>query len=207
MLNVGLDHALVEGCGVKITIRAKQRGQFLKKRLLAEKDEVVPPRSETMIPLLPVPLLDNSDFSFHPTTQANLTLFAYIIHDDTKKILVKNTSNRPLRISRCQRLGHIIDIRYNNCFLADAKSAFNSAIVPSQTTSFFEHELSYILTTIDPSMETTLDNEVRGYGDEHKVALLAQLVAKYFSIWESKGFVQVPLERWIKVPLKLGWKA
>ena len=41
MLNVGLGHALVGSCGVKITIKAKQRGQFLRKRLLAEKDEVV----------------------------------------------------------------------------------------------------------------------------------------------------------------------
>ena len=53
-------------------------------------------------------------------------------------------------------------------------------------------------------MVTKLENRVRVYGDEHAVALLAQLVAKYPSIWESKGFVQIPPERWIKVPLKLG---
>lgn len=41
VLNVALDHALVESCRVKITIRARQRGQFLKKRLLAEKDGVI----------------------------------------------------------------------------------------------------------------------------------------------------------------------
>ena len=35
VLNVGLGHALVGSCGVKIAIRARQRGQFLKKRLLA----------------------------------------------------------------------------------------------------------------------------------------------------------------------------
>lgn len=67
VLNVALGHALVESCKVKITIRARQRGQFLKKRLLAEKDGVIPPRSETMVPLLPVPLPDDRDFLFHPT--------------------------------------------------------------------------------------------------------------------------------------------
>ena len=191
VLNVRLGHALMGSCGVKITIKAKQRGQLLKKRLLAEKDEVVLLRSETIILLLPVPLPDDRDFLFHPIAQANLTLFAHIMYHDTKKVLVRNTSDRPLRISRCQRLGHIVDICYDNCFLADAKSAFNSATVPPQTAPFFEHELCCTPTSTDPSMETRLDNGVRVYGDEHAVALLAQLVAKYPSIWESEGFVQI----------------
>ena len=56
-------------------------------------------------------------------------------------------------------------------------------------------------------METTLDNGVRVYGDKHTVTLLAQLVANYPSIWESKGFIWVPPERWMKVPLKPRWEA
>ncbi len=68
ILNISLDHVLVGSCEVKITIKARQRGQFLKKRLLAEKDGVIPPRSETMVPLLPVPFPDDRDFLFHPTT-------------------------------------------------------------------------------------------------------------------------------------------
>lgn len=56
-------------------------------------------------------------------------------------------------------------------------------------------------------METILDNRVRVYRDKNEVTLLAQLVAKYFSIWESKSFVQIPLERWMKVLLKPGWEA
>ena len=191
VLNVALGHALVGSCGVKITIRAKQRDQFLKKRLLAEKDGVVPPRSETMVPLLPIPLLDDRDFLFHPTTQLNLTMIAHIMHHDTKKVLVRNTSDRPLRISCRQKLGHVVDIRYDNCFLADVESAFNAATVPPQTTPFFEHELFWAPTPTDPSMETTLDNGVRVYGDEHAVTLLSQLVAKYPSIWESGYYLNV----------------
>ena len=173
VLNVGLGHALVGSCGVKIAVRARQRGPFLKKRLLAERDEVVPPRSEAVIPILPLPLPDDRDFLFHPTAQANLTLFAHIMHHDTKKVLVRNTSDRPLRISRHQRLGHVVDIRYNNCFLADTKTAFDSATILPQTAPFFEHGLSCTPTFTDPSMVTILENGVRVYGDKHAVALLA----------------------------------
>lgn len=157
-----------------------------------------------MIPLLPVPLPDDKDFLFDPTAQPNLTLFAHIIHHDTKKVLVKNTSDRLLRISRRQRLGHIVDICYNNCFLADADSAFDAAAVPSQTTLFFKHKLSYTPTPTDPSIETTLDNGVRVYRDEHAITLLAQLVTEYPFIWEFEGFVRILPERWIKVLLKPG---
>ena len=207
VLNIGFGHALVGSCGVKITIKAKPKGQFLRKRLLAEKDEVVPSRSKAIIPLLPVPLPDDRDFLFHSTAQANLTLFTHIMHHDIKKVLVKNTSDRPLRISRRQRPGHIVDICYDNCFLTNAKSAFNSVVVTLQTTLFFEHKLFYTPTLTDPSMETRLDNGVRVYGDKHAVALLAQLVAEYLSIWESESFIQIPPERWMIVPLKPSWKA
>lgn len=130
VLNVGLGHALVESCGIKITIKTKQRGWFLRKRLFAEKNEVVLPRFEAIILLMLVPLSNDRDFLFNPTAQASLMLFAHIMHHDTKRVLVRNTSKWPLRISRCQKLGHIVDICYDNCFLTDAKSAFNSVTVP-----------------------------------------------------------------------------
>lgn len=68
VLNIGLGHAVVESCGVKITIKARQRGQFLRRKLHTENDGVVFPRSEAMIPILLVPLPDDRDFLFHPAT-------------------------------------------------------------------------------------------------------------------------------------------
>lgn len=67
VLNVGLGHSLMESCRVKITFRAIQRSQFLRKKLLTEKNKFVPPRSKAMIPLLPELLSDDRDFLFHIT--------------------------------------------------------------------------------------------------------------------------------------------
>ena len=206
VINIGLGHAVIGSYGVKIMIRARQRGQFLRKRLLAKKDGVVPPRFEVIIPLLPISLPNNKDFLFHPTAQTNLTLFAHIIHHNTTKVLVRNTSDQPLRILRHQKLGHVIDIRYDNCFLADAKAALNSAIIPPLTAPFFEHKPSCASISTDLYMEKTLDNEVKVYRDEHAATLLAQLVAEFFTIWESQGFVQILPKRWMIVPLKPGWE-
>lgn len=47
---------------------------------------------------MPVFLLDNQNFLFHLTTQANLTLYIHTINSITTKILVSNTSNHLLGI-------------------------------------------------------------------------------------------------------------
>lgn len=100
----------------------------------------------------------------------------------------------------------MIDIRYNNSFLVDAKSAFNSVIVFPQTASFFDHKPFYIPIPTNLSIEMRLDNRVRIYKDKHIITLLAQLVIKYLFIWKSESFVQIPLKLWIKIPLKPGWE-
>lgn len=207
MLNIGLGHAIMGSYKVKINIRAKRRDQFLSKRLLAEKDRIIPPRSEIIILLLPVSLPDNRDFLFHPIVQANLTLLTHIIYHETIKVLVRNTSNRRLCISCCQRLGYVVNIYYDNYFLTDVKSAFNLVSIPLQTVSFSEHKFSYTSTPTNLSIEIRLDKRMRVYRDKHIVTLLAQLVTKNLSIWESEGFVQIPSERWMKVSLKHGWEA
>lgn len=171
VLNIRLGHALIRSCRVKITVRAKQKNQFLKKKLLAKKDKVILPCSETMILLLLVSLPNNWDFLFHPTPQLNLTLFAYIIYHNTKKLLIRNIFDRLLHILRCQRLGHIVDICYNNCFLIDANFAFDAVATSLQTTPFFEHELFCASKPINPSVKTTLDNRVGIYGDKYVVIL------------------------------------
>ena len=92
-----------------------------------------------MIPLLPVVLSDDMNFLIHPIAQTNLTLFAHIIYYDTTKVLVQNITDQPLRILRCQSLDHVVDICYNHCFFADAKSGFNLATVLPLTAPLFEH--------------------------------------------------------------------
>lgn len=145
--------------------------------------------SEAMIPFLLMPFPDNKNVLFHPIAQVNLTLFAHIMYHDTEKILVKDTTEQPLCILHCQKPGHIVDICYDNCFLADAECIFNLITVSLQTAPFFEHKISCTLTPTDLSIETKLDNKIKIYGDIHAVELLAQLVAEYSSNWESKGFV------------------
>lgn len=83
-----------------------------------------------MLSLVALPLPDNRDFLFYLAPQANLTLFMYIVNHQTSKILVRNVSNESLHIPCRHKLGHLIDIVYNNCFLTNTQSALNTATSP-----------------------------------------------------------------------------
>lgn len=93
VFNVKIGHVIIRICGVTISVKARQRNQFLKKRILDKNDGVISLRFEISIPLLPVPRPDNGDYSFHPAIQINLTSYAYIIDHKTSAVLIRNTFN------------------------------------------------------------------------------------------------------------------
>lgn len=74
VIDIGRRSPFIGSCKIRITINAKQQGQFLARKLLARQESVVPPCSEAMVALHQVFLSDNRNFLFYPTIQANLLL-------------------------------------------------------------------------------------------------------------------------------------
>lgn len=167
IINIGKKSALIGSCAITIPVNAKQQGQFLLRRLLAGKESVIPSYSEVMISLVKVPLLDDCNFLFHLTIQPNLTLYAHILDHETSKILVRNTSNQPLRIPRHHMLGHLLDIVYKNCFFAN--TPHDSAAIPPFSHPFSDLSTRIPLPPADSSMETVLENDIKIYGNETAV--------------------------------------
>ena len=196
--------ALIGVCGVIIDVNTKQRGQFLAKRLLTSQESIISPCSEAMIFLMKLPLPDNRDFLFHPTPQANLTLYSHIMDYETTKILVRNTSDRLLRVPCRHKLGHLLDKAYKNCFLIDTQSAYDAASVPLSLHFFSNLSARPTLPPAETSIKTVLENDIRVFGDASAVKQISDLVAEYPLIWEFQAFVQIPPERWMKVLLKPG---
>ena len=207
VINLGKKTAIIGTCKVSIDVNARQRGQFLAKKLLTNQDSVIPPCSKAMISLEKLPLPDDRDFLFYPAPQANLTLYSYIMDYETSKILVKNAFDLPLCVSRRHKLGHLLDITYNNCFLIDTESAYSATSVPPSSHPFSVLGAEPTLPPTDALMETVLENRIKVFGDADAVRQISDLVVEYPSILEFQGFVQIPPERWMTVPLKPGWEA
>lgn len=135
------------------------------------------PRSKTIILLFLLPFPDDQDFLFYPAIKTNLTLYTHIVNYKTLKVLVKNMSNWLVHILRQQNLGHIVDIHYDNCFLANAKSTFQSATVLPKIQPLFKQKPSLAPNTTKYLIETRLYNRIRVYRDTHIIAQLAQLLS------------------------------
>ena len=86
--------------------------------------------SEAMVSLFSLPLPNNRNFLFYSATQANLILFTYIVNYQTLKNFIRNASNEFPYISRRYKLGHLMDIAYNNCFLTNTQSTLDTATSP-----------------------------------------------------------------------------
>ena len=207
IIDVKKRSVLIGSCGVTVPIDARQRGQFLTRRLLSSQETVVPPRSKAIVSFVPLPLPDNRDFLFHPNTQANLTLFTHLVDHKTSKVLVRNDFSRTIWVPRRHRLGYIVDIAYKNCFLADAHSVYDAVTSPPYSHHLPNPNTSSSFFPSNSSLEAILSNGVKVYGDATAVKQIAELVAEYPTIWESQDFVQIPPERWITVPMKPSWES
>lgn len=144
-----------------------------------------PPQSEAIILLILVFVPHNRDFLFYPAAQTNLTLFINIINHQTSRILVRNVSNQPLRILRCQKLGHLIDITYNNCFFLNKRAVVDLTIffLLSQLLSNFS--AGPLIFLINFLLKMVLDNNIKVYRDVAAIKQIVEQVAEYFIIWES----------------------
>lgn len=176
---------LIESCRVTVPIDARQRGQFLTRRLLPSQKTVVPPHLEAMISLVPLALPDNRDFLFYPATQANLTLFTHLVDHETSKVLVRNNSNQTIQVLRRHRLDHIVNIAYENCFLTDAYSVRDAGTFKPSSQHLHKPDAVSSLLPSNSSLETVLSNGIKVYGDVTAVRQIADLVAEYPTIWES----------------------
>ena len=189
VINLRKKTPLIGARGVTINVNAKQRGQFLAKRLLTSQKSVIHPRLEAIIPLVKLLLPNNRDFLFHLTPQANLTFNSHIMDYETSKILVRNASHRPLHVFCRHKLGYLLDMVYENCFFINTQSACDATFVLSSSHSFSNLSAGPTLSPTDASLETVLKNGIRVYRDASAMKQISELVAEYPSIWEPQGFV------------------
>ena len=76
VIDVANKQARIGSCNATAKITPKPRGEYVRRKILAENSALVPPRTEMMLPTKAVNLPPDRDFIFEPVKQANLTMFA-----------------------------------------------------------------------------------------------------------------------------------
>ncbi len=202
-INIAAKTAYIGSCKIKIALDAKQRGPFVRRTLLTESNLVVPPRSKTLISFLSPKPPDNKDFFFHTSRVPQaLTFYLCPLDHQTTSISARNDSDQSCQIPQRFRLGAVTEMYYINCYLSEL-SPEAAAFPPAHSTL-----LSYtsrMIPSLDPALETRPTNGIMVYGEPDVVVHFKALREEFPLVWESQGFVNIPSERWITVPLRHHW--
>ena len=76
-----------------------------------------------VVPVHYATLLDDRDFLFEPTTAA-VSLYIHLVDDSFYSVIARNNTNKPMLIPKYLRLGTVVEIDYNNCYLADIEEVY-----------------------------------------------------------------------------------
>jgi hypothetical protein len=101
--------ASIGSCGVEVPIEVRSKGPLIKRTINSKKTVVVPPNSSAVVPIHHLDLPDR-DFMFEPIEDSTLALYAGLIDQSTRGILVKNAIDKPIYIRRNTRLGHLAEL-------------------------------------------------------------------------------------------------
>ena len=220
-------HAYVTSCSMRILVKIKPQGARVRRAVKAKNDVLVRPGEQITIPVNYHAQLPDRDLLFEPD-EFELTLYAHIIDASVDSILARNESSTPISISKKTRLGYITKIPYDNCYLATPEVADLAARPPKKTRQLgwtrqvLKAATAYLATAsmgtavktkavqtdLETPAETLLPNGVTMHGPAQGPATvrLAEVVTAYPKLWEDSGFVDIPQDQWMRIPLKPGWE-
>ena len=220
VLDMAQGRAYIPGCGATIRITSRPRGQFISRVLHAESHIIVPPRSQRIIPIRSLGLPEDRDFLFEPTTHRKLTFYSHLIDNTTTGVLAQNESSLPIQISKRTKLGEVTEIPYDNCFQAsmEPEGAKSPPSLPfgikdyPRITITPSIKLPHFADTTTPISDSTprevcLENGIRVYGSVADVKALRALTEQFPTLWEEGGFVDLPEDEWMQLPLRSDWES
>ena len=194
--------AMISSCQVTISVATRPRGYLVQRKVLVDRSLIIPPESEALVQFVCSSLPDDRDFLFNPNPYSHIILFSHILNNLTCRILVRNTSHRSVLLPRRQQLGTLTKVSYDNCFQV---SLYPELAEHPPTTPNYQDGISML--ALEPDLKTCLANRIRVYGQPLAVQKISDLANEFPSIWEPSGFVQIPPERWMTVPLYTDWQS
>ena len=128
----------IRSCKVEVPVNIKGISKIIRYPVYTKSIIIVPPYSETQIPVYYATLPDRN-FLFEPT-ETPLSLYAHLIDSSISAVLAKNNSDVPIKIPRNLKLGTVCDTDFDNCFQVTTEDAVE--LTTRRPTA--EHKASWI---------------------------------------------------------------
>ncbi|RMJ21267.1 Integrase core domain-containing protein, partial [Aspergillus sp. HF37] len=208
---------------IPIQIQAKPQ-RFANVPVYAAKATIVPPRQKVDVPVsvrsLPTDC-ENRDFLFSPGPTSPYDLYSSIVDAHFTHLRAVNDTARPVKISRRARLGVLDDAEFSQAYAVDANAAElarqssyaqepqpqRSDDQPDPPLILHDRKLPPLIQKKAEQFEKQLKNGITIYGRTAAIRERLVDVVSRHNIWSPPtGTVNVPMEQWMTIPLKDGWR-
>ena len=107
--------AHIGSCDVNIPIEVHSKEPLMRRVINSKKASIIPPHSNATVTIHHLNLPDR-DFLFEPREDSILSLYAGLINKNTEAILVKNDSDKPVKIQRNMKLDNLSNLTIDDYY-------------------------------------------------------------------------------------------
>ena len=215
-LDLGTQEAVIGKCNrIKIPICCVAKPHSQLRRVVKTHHTItIAPNSIMDIPVVYHGTLpEDRDLLFEPQSCHKLGheggVYAHVVDSGISFVRVKNSTPRPVKLSKHARLGTIVDYNQHGCYMVSPEAEslatcgwrVSGQSDPTSTSS----ETPIIPARTDPNKEHQLPNGVTVYGDNSSASTLANLVSSFEDVFTDTGrTVDIPEDYWMPIKLKSG---
>ena len=210
-------------CLTHSPIRVTPRGKFIKQIIKVRERIIVPPNTQITIPVYYANVLEGRDYLFEPAN-SKLTLYAHLADAHLSAIMARNTTDRPVIIPRNTHLGHFTELEYQYTYAVNIDDVDLAVRPPKQShrTNWVKSTLKAFTTAAlltvpsaivpqtnlsavaepSPLLETMLTNGATVHNSPETVAKVESVINAYSDLQKDQGFIKLPKDNWMRIPLK-----
>ena len=204
----------IESCKITISINITTTHRFFQSKFVHfTKIKIVSSNFERFISIHKI-VTFNRNYLFESFDSTNFSIYAHLIDDKINFILIRNNSDKFLKIFRNFKLSFLFQFSDINVFqinthlfdmiLRNSKSDhkifwFKKILVATAYTANIDSQTF--------KQEISLINEITIHEFFRQVVIVfINLLNKYFNIWTNQDFVKLSKKNWMKLSLKINWE-
>ena len=213
-----INTAIIESCDVIVSIVVKFKSSRQTRVIHAIRSQRISSHFKLTISIHKI-MISKRDYIFESKEIKNLAVYAHIIDNNIKTILIRNDDDKAMKISRNFRLKDLIEIDFSNVMHVDVKHV--DLVIKQFKNLHKSFWLHKALKTYCNNVDTFTDkqNQKKQFIDEKHfneiiiyrffievVKVFIKIINDYSQLWTDQEFAELSKKNWMHIFLRLDWE-
>ena len=217
-ISISINTAIIENCYVIVSIVVKFKSSRQTRVIHAIRSQRVSSHFKLTMSIHKI-IVSKRDYIFEFKKIKNLAVYAHVIDNEIKTILIRNDDDKAMKISRNFRLKDLVEIDFSNVIHVDVKHVdFVIKQFKHSHKSFWLHRA---LKTYCNNVDTFINkhNQENQLIDEkhfneviiyrffiEAVKVFIKIINDYSQLWTDQEFAEFSKKNWMHIFLRLNWE-